>query len=121
MSAHTPGPWRLVDDAQGPFMVMHPTRDGVAIANLGGDAYVPANGYVEIGGPGAPERTANARLIAPAPELLSALAETNEVLGYWLNFIESTSGNSLKAWQGRARDAIHKANIAITDAIEGKP
>lgn len=71
MMGHTPGPWRLVDDAQGPCMVMHPTADGVAIASLA-DAFHPLKGFVQIGSPGAPERTANARLIAAAPDLLAA-------------------------------------------------
>lgn len=72
MTAHTPGPWRFVHDAQGPCMVMHPTLHGVAIANLS-DSFHPSNGFVDIKTPGAPERSANARLIAAAPELLAAL------------------------------------------------
>lgn len=66
---HTPGPWRLVNDAQGPCMVMHPTLAGVAIANLG-VCFNPVNGYHEDA---SAERSANARLIAAAPDLLAAL------------------------------------------------
>jgi hypothetical protein len=87
MSTHTPGPWLLASDAQGPCMVMHPTLRGVAIANLG-EAFVPANGYhsptTSAGEPCAEaptrvthhgERVANARLVAAAPDLLAALRE----------------------------------------------
>jgi hypothetical protein len=88
MSTHTPGPWLLASDAQGPCMVMHPTLRGVAIANLG-EAFVPANGYHSpTTGAGEPcaealsrvthhgERVANARLIAAAPDLLAAAKDT---------------------------------------------
>lgn len=71
---HTPGPWRLVEDAQGPCMAMHPTLDGVAVASFT-DTFTPANGFVEIEAPGAPERSANARLIAAAPDLLAMLQQ----------------------------------------------
>jgi hypothetical protein len=53
---------------------MHPMRKGVAIASLT-SLFIPTDGFVEIEEPGAPERTANARLIAAAPELLYALSQ----------------------------------------------
>lgn len=82
---HTPGPWLLAGDAQGPCMVMHPTRKSVAIANLGG-TFQPKGGYhddwyvyrddktldSEATRARIEERNANARLIAAAPELLAA-------------------------------------------------
>jgi hypothetical protein len=52
-------------------MVIHPTLAGVAIANLGA-CFNPINGYHEDG---LPERNANARLIAAAPDLLAAAQE----------------------------------------------
>lgn len=48
--------------------------DGVCIASLT-DAHVPARGFVNIDVVGAPTRTANARLIAAAPDLLELLKE----------------------------------------------
>jgi hypothetical protein len=82
---YTPGPWRIASDAQGPCMVLHPTLDGVAIANCD-DAFVPANGYhtpkvsepepcadANMGTTYYPERVANVRLIAAAPDMLAAL------------------------------------------------
>lgn len=67
---HTPGPWRLVEDAQGPCMVMHPSNL-TAIASLT-DAHKPVHGFHEVEN-WPHERNANARLIAAAPELLAAL------------------------------------------------
>lgn len=69
MSKFTPGPWRTADDAQGPCMVFHPTRAGVAIANLG-VCHKPVNGYHEDN---LEERNANARLIAEAPAMAELL------------------------------------------------
>lgn len=76
---HTPGLWRTVKDAQGPCMIMHPTREGVAIANLS-SCFSPLNGYHDDWGANdgtAPvsiaERNANAHLIAAVPELYEAL------------------------------------------------
>lgn len=87
MAKHTPGPWRLENDAQGPCIVLHPTKHGVAIAALT-SAFSPANGFHDpvtdtpeacneaYGGVTyRSERVANARLIAAAPDLLEAAKE----------------------------------------------
>lgn len=42
----TQGEWRVVVDAQGPNMVMHPSRHGIAIASLT-SAFSPACGFHE--------------------------------------------------------------------------
>lgn len=68
---HTPGPWRTEDDAQGPTMVFG-AEHGKAICSLT-DAHIPANGFIgDDEGVGRPVRTANAHLIAAAPDLLAA-------------------------------------------------
>ena len=79
--AHTPGPWRPVTDAQGICGLMHPTKPGVAIACLSA-CHSPLNGYVEDDTQpiGRPEREANGRLIAAAPELLEALRRAEAAL-----------------------------------------
>jgi hypothetical protein len=64
---HTPAPWRTVDDAQGPCMVMHPLERGVCIASLT-DAHKPSEGFIYE----PQERIANARLIAAAPDMYDA-------------------------------------------------
>jgi hypothetical protein len=94
--AYTQGEWRLVCDAQGPMMVMHPNREGVAIASLS-DTHKPKNGFhddwpvensegaldLEATVARIAERNGNARLIAAAPDLLELLKEAirrNEVV-----------------------------------------
>ena len=76
MVAHTAGPWRLGNDAQGPCMIMHPTKAGVAIASLTAKG-MPKNGFVDSqegeGAEGAlAERNANAQLLVASPELFEA-------------------------------------------------
>ena len=73
--SYTLGPWVPIRDAQGPCMVMHPTRRGVAIASLT-DAHTPHHGFHDDG-----ERNANAWLISAAPELLEALKAALEYHG----------------------------------------
>jgi hypothetical protein len=80
----TPGPWRTVDDAQGPCMVMHPTREGVAIATLT-EVFRPVHGFHDDWcGDDAPvtiaERNANARLIAAAPDLVDEIVRLRSLL-----------------------------------------
>ncbi len=109
MSKHTPGPWRLLEGAQGPYMVMHPTRKGVAIASLT-EAFKPINGFHEDWGDDnsatnqvtIQERNANARLIAASPEMLDALKK-------WERFMLDNYSESDISWWAETRDAIAKA------------
>ncbi len=76
MHAHTTGPWRLAKDAQGPCMIMHPKRAGVAIASLTAKG-MPKNGFLdsqegEDAETSLAERNANARLVVASPELFDA-------------------------------------------------
>lgn len=68
MSKHTPGPWRVGSNSVGgPTITTADKRSTIAdIRTCGG---------VHCGGPQHPETTANARLIAAAPDLLEALRE----------------------------------------------
>lgn len=104
---HTPGPWRIEEDAQGPCMIMHPTKKGVAIASLT-EVFRPSEGFVEIESPGAPERTANAKLIAVAPELLEALKELLSIYRDTVGLV-GTEQNSTTV---KAHNAIAKAEGA---------
>lgn len=122
MSAkHTPGPWRLGTDAQGPCMVLHPTREGVAIANLGA-SFLPANGYhddwmiyredgkldVPASDARIAERNANANLIAAAPELFAAL-QAMLAAGEYHYRMTGWPARFHNGALGRARAAIAKA------------
>ncbi len=76
MAAHTTGPWRLGKDAQGPCMIMHPTKAGVAIASLTAKG-MPKNGFLdsqegEDAEAALAERNANAHLLVASPELFDA-------------------------------------------------
>ena len=76
MSRFTPGPWRLIKDADGPCMVLHPKVGGVAIASLTAKG-MPKNGFLDQQETGSresliAERSANANLIGAAPDLFMA-------------------------------------------------
>lgn len=88
---HTPGPWRTVDDAQGPCMVLHPTLPGVAIANLG-VCFNPTNGFHEGE---MRERNANARLIAAAPQQHDALLAVRHAPNW--RWLDDATQNAVRA------------------------
>lgn len=76
MAAHTTGLWRLGKDAQGPCMIMHPTKAGVAIASLTAKG-MPKNGFLdsqqgEDAETSLAERNANAQLLVASPQLFEA-------------------------------------------------
>jgi len=119
---HTPGPWRISSDAQGPCMVMHPSLPGVAIANCDA-AHVPTNGYhspavsepepcpdAYLGTTYRPERVANVRLIAAAPELLEALKAIVDCYGM---------GETPEKFAEHVRGFIEDARAAISKATQG--
>jgi hypothetical protein len=68
---HTPGPW----ENQAGLIITKATnrRGSVAVVPIGNDCVVPATRNVD-------EQSANARLIAAAPELLEALQNTMPVV-----------------------------------------
>lgn len=118
--AHTPGPWRLLEDAQGPNMVMHPTREGVAIASLT-NTFKPTNGFHEDWGTddgSSPttiaERNANARLIASAPTLLSAL---EKAAGALQNISSTASAGATKFDASEAARELTIINRAARKAV----
>jgi hypothetical protein len=80
MSKHTPGPWKVIQ-AGDPFNVPR------IIAERGGVAVVCVNRYMGEKGPSA-EESANARLIAAAPDLLAAL----KIAYFELNAIHARDG-----------------------------
>ena len=62
MNKHTPGPWTLEPSPKGGFNVLDPDKNVPGICRT----------YARFG---EPEDTANARLIAAAPDLLKALKD----------------------------------------------
>lgn len=89
MSKHTPGPWivRAIDGSIGSI----DAADGIQMVAQA----------MEIGHQdrmnGSPERIANARLIAAAPELLAALKETANILWAYHPCAESRKADALIA------------------------
>ena len=74
MSAHTPGPWKVVDGGRFGFDVFITTES--RINSHHGEI---CSMEIEFTGPHGVEQRANARLIALAPEMLAALEEINNV------------------------------------------
>lgn len=120
---HTPGPWRIECDAQGPCMVMHPSKHGVAICNLS-EIFKPSEGIhdptvdnpepcneIENGQTYRPERVANARLIAAAPELLEACKAAELRLTHFY-LVHGDDGDRRIVYQLRAAIAKAEGNNA---------
>lgn len=90
---HTPGPWH-VDPSWGPSEE-HPEWAAINI----GESWRSASGHIG---------SANARLIAAAPDMLHAL---NLALEYWQDR-QQRYKNRAPVWVQEARDAIAKATGA---------
>jgi hypothetical protein len=92
MSAHTPGPWTQ--------------KGGVHVTN----DYVKGPDDELIAAVYAPYPSANARLIAAAPDLLEALRDLMEI-ATWVG-----SGNQM--YQIDVNEALRKANAALAKAVQ---
>lgn len=109
---YTKGEWRLVTDAQGACMIMHPTEKGYALANLS-DPFSPARGmwytkdWHETYPAKKEEREANAHLIASAPELYEALKDL--VDARWMYTVDWASPSEHAEIIERAKEALAKA------------
>lgn len=66
-SEHTPGPWKVLMHGKAAYVTMHIGKAGLP-ASATGDAEFAIQPYIRPD-----EATANARLIAAAPDLLAAL------------------------------------------------
>ena len=103
---HTPGPWKViskyVSPVQGVGAAIEDTKENRVVAELfGTDEFVP-------------EAKSNAAFIVKAVNAHDALLEALE---YWLEYVESSSLDSvagLKGWQGKARAAIKRVEEATT-------
>lgn len=96
---------RVLFDAQGPCMVMHPTRKGVAIASMT-DVHVPVNGFLSPENSSWPdERNRYVMLMAAARDLLAACEATSL---FWSKQARDCS-NSTAPWLIQVRSAIRKA------------
>ena len=99
-AAHTPGPWILatVPTSAGSCHKIGPFPNGSRVATF---ACVYADGHrlgIDDDLPAAKELSANARLIAAAPDLLAAL-----------QWVMSATGEQLTSAFEAAQDAISKA------------
>jgi hypothetical protein len=106
MSAHTPGPWRVIEDRPSRLGGMAHVRLSVSV---GTDEWTIA----DVFNIDTPERQANAHLIAAAPELLAAC----EML---LDFHVEVGGELPDDALAELRHAVSRAhgNTAILDALE---
>lgn len=104
-SAHTPGPWYVAVDAEG-FSEIHKGGEhvGAVIYNTGGHARDEEDRRWHA------ERTANARLIAAAPELLAALQCALFDLEHTYSHVSSVSADRIKS------ETIPLCRSAITKA-----
>jgi hypothetical protein len=99
MSKHTPGPWSV--DAEDVDLFAQETHriwinaDGMHIC------------YVD--GPRNPERNANARLIAAAPDLLEAFDRVQDAIQNFLEEGLRPTESVMRFWQADVRAAIAKA------------
>lgn len=116
---HTPGPWKIIDDAQGPNMILSPHHKDdkgrrKCIACLT-ETFSPTAGYIYDYPYN--ERTANARLIAKAPEYHAAILTISKLMGNQpLDEIEQCDGiNDGRLKAGQLRSAIEIAKSVLKE------
>lgn len=105
---HTPGPWEIKPRIHAEMFAAIMGADGHLVVNLGD------------GGNGIERQTANAQLIAAAPELLGALKVARQVIldECTESLIPPGEGCQLMV-TGKAADILHTIDAAIAKA-EGK-
>lgn len=101
MSTHTPGPWKYIGDAE----IAGPDGRMVAYAAV----CRMTDEDLRNRGPA----SANARLIAAAPELLAALQETREYLDGFIDVVDGPNGQPLP---NRAMSLCQEIDEAIAKA-----
>ena len=102
---HTSGPWRLGKDEMGELHTVWGAQAGVAITSV----------FDNVFGPDCPpqaEATANARLIAAAPDLLAALREMVYAATH-LSAMDPTGAHDCTI----SGDTLAKARAAIAKAV----
>lgn len=94
MSAHTPGPWTWAADhpQNACAHIKAPTPWGT-LSDIVTVWAAPSELDILIGDPH-PERDANARLIAAAPELLEALEKASETVGHLSSHLRGRMGEA---------------------------
>ncbi len=97
-TTHTPGPWELRHERNGP-RTDHVIRMGTAAAY-----FSRGIGQTDI------EALANARLIASAPDLLAALEQADELHTFLIAYANEALG-------ARFTDRIRKVNARIESAV----
>lgn len=116
---HTPGPWEVIaaDDYFVEATII-PRERGVVIFNLYENAICEvSNSPRDLG-------EANARLIAAAPDLLSALTEARLIIRQWHGMGMST-GDEIDAWNIYDRNAPEmkpiNAALALAEGSDKEP
>ena len=105
MAEHTPGPWRISNNesVRQPSLILGST--GAIVATTRWDMEIMEDGD---------EETANANLIAAAPEMLAALKEINQHLR---DVVETNKNGDRNNWEGYYLPEFEKLSRKFSEII----
>ena len=119
MSAHTPGPWVVVNGWTGyPSHIAAPNADDTKPGAVG--SHITRQGSVSL--PSSEEGMANARLIAESPSLLDEVTKSLIEHQSVISFLQerSDAGESLNTWMEMTRYRIEGCRAARARATGGR-
>ena len=105
MTAHTPGPWAVDYDSEGPFVRME--------ALAGDDEF-----FCVYGSTNTDQQHADARLVAAAPDLLAAIDKALDAISAVVNS-EDMGGDDWQRWSENELPTIHDTLLTATKRAKG--